>query len=212
MIFEAKDVVIWFKKMNIKTNEHIDFLTRLDEQIGDGDHGDNMARGFKAVTNHLQTNFTAESHTVGSVMRQSAVTLMSTAGGAATVLYATAFLRMASVFQRERNICPELFKQALQKAIEGMQERGNVSLGEKTLVDVWSAVTNLFMEHNEFPNPKQINEVALQAMEKTKEMKAKKGKAHYYEESSVGHIDPGAASSYYLFASLAETLEEKMNE
>lgn len=212
MIFEVKDTVIWFEKMNKKTNEQKSFLTKLDKQIGDGDHGENMALGFNAVVNQLQAMKIDEYQTVASIMRQCAVTLMSTTSGSATILYATAFLRMASVFQKERHIYPEVFKQALQKALEGLKERGNVSLGEKTLVDVWSAVTKLFSEHNNFPKPKLINEVAFQAMENTKGMKATKGKAHYYEESSVGHIDPGAASSYYLFASLAETLEEKMNE
>ena len=171
-----------------------------------------MARAFETVTDHLRNIKSNELQTVGYIMKQSAIALMSSSEGSASILYATAFLRMASVFQNERFVNAAVFEKALQKAVEGLKQRGNVSFGDKTLVDVWIAVTDLFAQSNEFPQPNRIDRVAFQAMESTKDMKAKKGKAHIFDEKSVGNIDPGAASSYYLFASLAETFEEKMNE
>lgn len=212
MIFEAEDAVTWFEKMHQKTKEQIEYLTELDKKIGDGDHGRNMAQGFQSVVTNLQHVDVIRNKSVANILKLSAISLMNSVGGSASILYATAFLRMATVFQEEPKVDAIVFEKALRRAVEGIQTRGNVSFGEKTLVDVWIAVADLFSETDQFPKPNQIDRVAHNAMESTKQMVAKKGKAHFYEEKSIGHIDPGAASSYYLFQSLAETFEEKMNE
>jgi len=211
MMFEAEDVVKWFLKMSQKTNEQMEFLTALDEEIGDGDHGLNMAQGFRAVHNQLQREAFSSGRSVGQLMKDGAVALMAASSGSAAVLYATAFLKMARVFQDEPAVSAPVFARALKAATEGMKKRGNATSGEKTMIDVWINVTDLFSESRCFPNPDEIERRAYEAMQSTKRMKAKRGKAGFFEQRSIGKLDPGAASSYFLFQSLAETFKEKMN-
>lgn len=203
MHFEVEHAIQWFNR----TNEHIQAekktLTRLDQVIGDGDHGINMARGFEAVAGklHGQTYVT-----VAGVLKDTAMTLISTVGGAAGPLYGTAFLRMATALQGKDNIDVDTFGNALEAALQGMKERGRAEKGEKTLIDVWEAVAELFSKAEKFPSV-TLEETAKKAMGETEKLIATKGRAAYFKEKSVGHIDPGAASSYYLFASLAEILK-----
>lgn len=206
---KAKD---WLDKTSRKINEQKYFLTALDRAIGDGDHGMNMARGFQAIHEALEDCSKTNCQTVADVFRLSARTLMTTVGGASGVLYATAFLQMAYVFQSETTITNRTFTIALEKAKDGIQTRGHANYGDKTLLDVWIEVVELFQQSVNFPKADALEAVAKGAMEKTKKSVAQKGKAALYEQHSVGHIDPGAASTYYLFASLAEVCKENEYE
>ncbi len=209
MDFQKEDAVNWIKKMTDKVTLNKHYLTALDTQIGDGDHGDNIVRGFHSVSQLLHNAKEEELATVAQVLRESAKVLLTTVSGASGTLYATAFLRMAYVFEHKERIDHRAFTEAIHEAVKGIQERGNVKYGEKTLLDVWIALANLFQTSKGFPQAAQIEQSAKRAMERTKASLAKKGKAALYEENSLGHIDPGAASTYYLFASLAEVCEEK---
>lgn len=205
MIFSVADAINWLNNMNKHIQKQKGYLTDLDRIIGDGDHGINMARGFQAIADQLNES---EVESVADVVRLSAHTLMTTVGGAAGILYATAFLNMATVFQEEENINHTHFTTAFERAVNGIESRGNVKYGEKTLLDVWVEILHLFQKSDRFPKSHMIEGVAHQAMEDTKRSVARKGKAALYESNSVGHIDPGAASTYYLFVSLAETCKE----
>src|SRR5690606_39582300 len=99
----------------------------------------------------------------------------------------------------------------LQQATYGITTRGTASSGENTMIDVWIIVTYLFSVRRCFPNPDEIERRAYEAIQSTKRMKAKRAKAGFFEQRSIGKLDPGAASSYFLFQSLAETFKEKMN-
>lgn len=212
MNFEVKDAVKWLEIMREKTEQHMDYLTDLDDKIGDGDHGKNMVRGFNAVIDMINSKKTQQFNTVAEVMKDSAATLMSTVGGASGILYATAFLRIASEFGDKKEVDAITFGRALQRASEGIKQRGNAVSGEKTLIDVWEAVTELFFESNTFPEASLIEKTAYQAMDNTRCQIAKRGKAALYGGKTVGQIDPGAASSYYLFSALAKTFKEHKNE
>lgn len=212
MNFTVTDTKKWLRQANHNISEQKEYLTALDSTIGDGDHGINMARGFKAIAENLNDPQSNQLHSVAEVMKLSAHTLMTTVGGASGILYATAFLRMAAVYRGAASIDHNLFTLALEKAVEGISHRGNVSYGAKTLLDVWVDVTELFKNSDGFPAADIIEKVAKRAKENTKVSVAKKGKAALYEESSVGHVDPGAASTYYLFVALAETCKENENE
>lgn len=210
MNFTASDAISWLNTMNENMKMQQNHLTNLDRTIGDGDHGMNMAKGFKAVAEKL--NSAAELYSVADIMKKSAIILMTTVGGASGILYATAFLRMAATFQDINVIDHTVFTKALQRAVDGLKLRGNVQYGEKTLLDVWVAMMQLFEKSAIFPTAVMIEQTARTAMEGTKVSVATKGKAALYQEASLGHIDPGAASTYYLFASLAETRKENVNE
>nr|WP_245345428.1 dihydroxyacetone kinase subunit DhaL [Halobacillus andaensis] len=188
-----------------KTNERLqsnkEYLTSLDQAVGDGDHGINMARGFNEVVQKIDG---ADYETVSDALKDVAMTLMSKVGGAAGPLYGTAFLKLSTSLKGKDSVDQESFKSGLEEALAGMKQRGKSDEGEKTLVDVWSPVIETFT--NSF-NPEDLVQTAQTAMEKTKDMKATKGRASYLGDRSIGHLDPGSVSSFYLFESLAETVK-----
>lgn len=208
MNFTAADAISWLTITNNKIMKQQNHLTNLDVAIGDGDHGLHMVRGFQAVVENMERITMTGIPSVSEIMKNSAMILMTTVGGASGILYATAFLRMATVFQGVETVNHEIFTTALQRAVAGIKRQGNVQIGEKTMLDVWIAVMQLFETSAVFPSAIQIEQTARFAMENTRKLIATKGKAALYGVSSNGHIDPGAASTYYLFASLAETCKE----
>ncbi|MFG6147875.1 dihydroxyacetone kinase subunit DhaL [Halobacillus sp. B23F22_1] len=201
MELHVQDVITWMNKTNERLQNNKEYLTSLDQAVGDGDHGINMARGFNEVVQKLEG---ADYETVSDALKDVAMTLMSKVGGAAGPLYGTAFLKLSTSLKGKDSIDQEPFKAGLEEALAGMKQRGKSEEGEKTLVDVWSPVIEAFT--NNF-NPDDLVETAQTAMEKTKDMKATKGRASYLGDRSIGHLDPGSVSSFYLFESLADTLK-----
>ncbi|HLS60970.1 MAG TPA: dihydroxyacetone kinase subunit DhaL [Virgibacillus sp.] len=205
MEIQIEETIKWFQKTNAKLQANKAYLTDLDQAIGDGDHGINMARGFNEVINKI--NDTDEYASVSDVVKDVAMTVISKVGGAAGPLYGTAFLKMSVALKGEEVVNQQVFAKALSAGFEGIKQRGKVEVGEKTLLDVWYPVTELFRKESDVDADALI-EVAESAMNKTKEILATKGRAAYLKERSIGHIDPGSASSYYLFLSLAEVMKE----
>jgi phosphoenolpyruvate---glycerone phosphotransferase subunit DhaL len=186
--------------------EHRDELIELDRQIGDGDHGENLARGFHAVLARLDALETAPGD-VGEVLRLVATTLMSTVGGAAGPLYGTAYLRAAKVTG-----FPELDSAGvvamLEAGLEGIVVRGKASPGEKTMVDAWTpAVAAAVAAAAAGAEPDRVLAEAAEAAElgavATIPLLATKGRASYLGERSIGHQDPGATSSALILREAA---------
>lgn len=203
MELTVRDIKNWLELTNETIQKHKAYLTELDQPIGDGDHGSNMAKGFQAVVSKV-TNIDHE--TIADVLKDAAMTLISTVGGASGPLLGTAFLRMATALKEKDTLDPHTFSEALYKAVEGVKQRGKAAEGEKTLLDVWIPVADYLADTDAFL-PDDISRVAKEAMENTKDMKATKGRAAYFGEKSIGHIDPGAVTSYYIFAALGEAME-----
>ncbi|WP_334313848.1 dihydroxyacetone kinase subunit DhaL [Aquibacillus salsiterrae] len=199
----TEQTIMWMEKMSIKVQENKEYLTSLDQAIGDGDHGINLSRGFSEVVSKISaTNYNSSS----DVLKDVAMTLMSKVGGASGPLYGTAFLKL-SMALNEKESTFETFTTGVDEALNGIIMRGKAQPGEKTMVDVWSPVVKLFKETNEF-NSDKLKDVAREAAEATKDVKATKGRASYLGDRSIGHIDSGSMSSYYLFEALAEVLSE----
>ncbi|MGX7125440.1 dihydroxyacetone kinase subunit DhaL [Enterococcus viikkiensis] len=172
---------------NQKIQDKKDYLSELDTPIGDGDHGNNMARGMDAV---MATDLSGD---LPDIFKATAMALISKVGGASGPLYGTAMMEMMKASKESND--PEIL---LKAAIEGIKKRGNSTEGEKTMLDLWiPAVENL---NNGTLNPTTIEIL----VEKTKDIKATKGRASYVGDRSIGHIDPGAMSSAYFFESLLE--------
>lgn len=178
-----------------------DELTELDRQIGDGDHGENLNRGFQAVVAKLD-GLEEQPAQIGDVLKLVATTLMSSVGGASGPLYGTAFLRAAKVTG-----LTELDSSAvvalLEGALEGITARGKAVPGEKTMVDAWQPAVDAAVEAaNSGSDPAGVLEAALAAAEAgalaTVPMLATKGRASYLGERSVGHQDPGATSTVVI--------------
>ncbi|MBU5365617.1 dihydroxyacetone kinase subunit DhaL [Enterococcus devriesei] len=172
---------------NQKIQDKKDYLSELDTPIGDGDHGNNMARGMDAV---MAADLSGD---LPDIFKATAMALISKVGGASGPLYGTAMMEMMKASKESND--PEIL---LKAAIEGIKKRGNSTEGEKTMLDLWvPAVENL---NNGTLNPATIEIL----VEKTKDIKATKGRASYVGDRSIGHIDPGAMSSAYFFESLLE--------
>ncbi|WAA10957.1 dihydroxyacetone kinase subunit DhaL [Fervidibacillus albus] len=194
----------WMRKYNEQIQEQKTYLTELDQAIGDGDHGLNMARGFEEVIKKIEsTNYTS----LDALFKDVAMTLISKVGGASGPLYGTAFLRFATSLKSEKEADRTNLAEGLNAALEGIKVRGKAHAGDKTMIDVWEPVVN-YVRTESVITGRKLAQLAKEKMEETKDMEAKMGRASYLGKRSIGYIDPGAASSYLLFASLADCFEK----
>ena len=186
----------WIELAAAQVAEQRDYLVDLDRAIGDGDHGENMDRGFKAVVEALGQ---AQPASVAEVLKTVAKTLMSTVGGAAGPLYGTAFLR-ASKAAGDGELDGAGVAAVIAGALNGIQARGKATTGEKTMVDAWTPALEAARAAAEAgSDPVAVLEAAATAAESgataTEPMRATKGRASYLGERSIGHLDPGAVST-----------------
>ena len=186
----------WIELAAADIAEQRDYLVDLDRAIGDGDHGENMDRGFKAALEALGQGQPAS---VAEVLKTVAKTLMSTVGGAAGPLYGTAFLR-ASKAAGDGELDGAGVAAVIAGALEGIQARGKATTGEKTMVDAWTPALEAARAAAESgSDPAAVLEAAATAAEAgaaaTEPMRATKGRASYLGERSIGHLDPGAVST-----------------
>ena len=186
----------WIELAAVDIAEQRDYLVDLDRAIGDGDHGENMDRGFKAAVEALGQ---AQPASVAEVLKTVAKTLMSTVGGAAGPLYGTAFLR-ASKAAGEGDLDGAGVAAVIAGALDGIQARGKATTGEKTMVDAWTPALEAARAAAESgSDPAAVLEAAATAAEAgaaaTEPMRATKGRASYLGERSIGHLDPGAVST-----------------
>ncbi|WP_210619880.1 dihydroxyacetone kinase subunit DhaL [Mammaliicoccus lentus] len=166
-------------------------LTDLDRAIGDGDHGVNMLRGFKAVDEKISGN------TLSEVLKSTGMTLMSSVGGASGPLYGFSFVKMASLNHDEIN--QDNLKEYIDEFKNAVATRGKVSGGEKTMYDVLQK-TSEYLENNQSISKEQLQQFA----DDTKDLEATKGRAAYFKKDSIGHIDPGAQSIVFVLNALSE--------
>ena len=186
----------WIELAAADVAEQRDYLVDLDRAIGDGDHGENMDRGFKAAVEALGQ---AEPASVAEVLKTVAKTLMSTVGGAAGPLYGTAFLR-ASKAAGDGDLDGAGVAAVIAGALDGIQARGKATTGEKTMVDAWTPALEAARAAAESgSDPAAVLEAAATAAEAgaaaTEPLRATKGRASYLGERSIGHLDPGAVST-----------------
>ncbi len=185
-----------------------DFLTQLDNEIGDGDHGINLARGFKSVMEKLPTLTDKD---IGAILKGVGTQLVSTVGGASGPLYGTAFMKAGNVCKGKSELTDEDFAAALQAAVGGVQMRGKAVEGEKTMLDALCPALKalkLGLDDGKTLTAALTDAVnaAANGVEYTKTIIATKGRASYLKERSLGHQDPGATSSLYMLQTTLEVL------
>ncbi|WP_409299791.1 dihydroxyacetone kinase subunit DhaL [Peribacillus sp. SCS-155] len=200
MGFGINEAKIWLASVNRKLQEQKSYLTELDQAIGDGDHGLNMARGFKEVINKVQQKSYDDLH---SLFKETGMTLLSKVGGASGPLYGTAFLKMASTMTGKAEISVRELADGIAASLEGLIARGKANIGDKTMLDIWEPALHYLQKNQEQVNWDEFMEFLEEKLEETKELEAKKGRAAYLGKRSIGHIDPGSASSVILFNELA---------
>ncbi|WP_173915513.1 dihydroxyacetone kinase subunit DhaL [Halobacillus sp. Marseille-Q1614] len=203
MELTVSNIATWMENTNEKLQANKSYLTSLDQAIGDGDHGVNMARGFKEVVQKISGQ---EYETPADLFKDTAMTLMSKVGGAAGPLYGTAFLKISTDLKGKNTIDYDSFISSLEAAVEGVKQRGKSEPGEKTLLDVWAPLIDRLKEQADFDS-NILKETSESLMTATKDIKATKGRASYLGDRSIGHLDPGSVSSFYIFEALAEAIE-----
>ena len=177
-------------------------LTRLDREIGDGDHGENLNRGFQAIVARLDA---AGPATPGDVLKLAATTLISTVGGASGPLYGTAFLRAATAAGAAGTLDAAAVLAALTAARDGVVARGKAGAGDKTMVDALLPAVEAAAKADSVAGLLHAAaQAAGQGAQSTIPLVARKGRASYLGERSAGHMDPGAASTALILRAFAE--------
>ena len=200
----------WVRESARVIAEHRTELIALDREIGDGDHGENMDRGFSAVVAKLDG---AESATPGDVLKLAATTLISTVGGASGPLFGTAYLKAAGAVTGTQELDGAALVALLTAARDGIVLRGKAEQGDKTMIDAWSpAVDAATAAQADGASEAAILEAAAVAAESgaeaTEPLVARKGRASYLGDRAIGHRDPGAQSSALLLRAAARTAAE----
>jgi dihydroxyacetone kinase-like protein len=196
----------WIAEIAAVVQAQRDHLTQLDAAIGDADHGINLARGFTAVQEALART---ETPTPGSVLLLTGSTLISKVGGASGPLYGTAFRRAAKALGDEPEVDLPALAEALQAALAGVQKLGAAVEGEKTMVDALAPAVAAFGEAvargASAPDAlAALTDAADAAAHNTISLQALKGRASYLGPRSVGHEDPGAASTALILHALRD--------
>jgi dihydroxyacetone kinase-like protein len=206
MPITTEDTLHWLQQLAVVLHANRDYLTQLDSAIGDADHGTNMDRGFKAVTEKLQNQSEMD---IGSLLKLVGTTLVSTVGGASGPLYGTAFLRAGIATAGKRELYEADYVALLEAALEGVKARGKAQPGEKTMIDALTpalvAAREAEAKHLDLVEiTRRTSEAAEAGMKATIPLLATKGRASYLGERSIGHQDPGATSSWLILKTLAE--------
>lgn len=202
------DLAGWVREFGRLVAEEKDHLTALDAAIGDADHGTNMDRGMTAVASVLGGDPPPDA---GELFKQVGMTLVGSVGGAAGPLFGTFFLRLGTTLAGARDVDPASLAAGLRAGLDGVVARGRAEAGDKTMCDALApAVDALDGALADGRTLGQALGAALEAAEAGRDatipMLARKGRASYLGERSVGHQDPGATSAALLVAAAARTL------
>jgi dihydroxyacetone kinase-like protein len=211
MPITTDDVLTCLHRMADVIDENKKHLTKLDAAIGDADHGINMDRGFKSILKKVPS---VEDKDAGTILKTAGMALVSSVGGAGGPLYGTAFMQAGMAVAGKYELEARDILAALDSALKGVVMRGKANLGDKTMVDAITPAVEAMREalENGAGTVEALDEAAAaakQGMTDTIPMLAKKGRASYLGERSIGHQDPGATSSYLLIQTMADVAGEK---
>ena len=196
------------REMAAAMEENRQYLTKLDSEIGDGDHGTNMHRGFQATLERLESTSTASP---SDALKAVSMALISKVGGAAGPLYGTAFLRASTALAEKEEVSPEDAADALEAALGGVKQRGKAEVGDKTMIDALEPAVEAAKEaasgaENVADVLQAAAEAAKEGADSTEPLTAKRGRASYMGARAEGHRDPGAASTQLLLEAAVRAL------
>ena len=202
-------VSTWLTEAAASIREHGDHLTQLDAAIGDGDHGTNMRRGFDAVEKAVAE---AGGEPPGKQLTLAGRTLVSTVGGASGPLWGSALRRAGRALGDAPEVDGPALVAALRAAVAAVQELGAAQPGDKTMLDALMPATDALdaslRDGAGLPDAlRSATEAAREGAAATIPMQARKGRASYLGERSIGHEDPGASSAALIVAALARAVE-----
>lgn len=204
----------WLINLSYTYEENKDYLTKLDSDIGDADHGINMNRGFNAVRDMI--NALDENAAISSIFKQTATLLIKNVGGSSGPLYGTFFLNASIVSSNKEELSLSDILEIFNKGTNAIAALGKSKAGEKTMLDTLyptlEAIKEFASKNNDVTNENleefknNILNISESAMKSTIDMLATKGRASYLGDRSIGHQDPGATSSYMLIKELINVL------
>ncbi|MFF4759259.1 dihydroxyacetone kinase subunit DhaL [Streptomyces sp. NPDC001292] len=186
----------WMTATAASVAREAEWLTALDSPIGDADHGTNLQRGFTAVRAALEKE---APQTPGAILVLAGRQLISTVGGASGPLYGTLLRRTGKALGDAADVSEKQLAEALRAGVDGVMTLGGAAPGDKTMIDALVPAVDALGDG--FPAARAAAEAGAEA---TTPLLARKGRASYLGERSIGHQDPGATSSALLIAALAE--------
>jgi len=208
-VFSVAQAVAWVRSVAGVVEEHAAELTKLDSAIGDGDHGANMNRGFKAAVQRLDA--LEGDQDFGAVFKAVGMALIGKVGGASGPLYGSLFLGMGKELGDAGEVEDQRLAAALRAGYDSVVARGKAQLEDKTMLDAWhpalEALDAALAGGRELgPALDEAAAAAEEGMKATIPMIARKGRASYLGERSRDHQDPGATSTHLLLKTLADVV------
>ncbi len=205
------DIVEWLKATAAVLDENAQYLTELDAPIGDADHGINMDRGFKKVMSKLPS---VEDKDIGAILKAAGMALISSVGGAGGPLYGTLYMDAGKAVAGKTELSGDDLADLIEAGLKGVVKLGKARLGDKTMVDALTPAVEALRQSvtngaSLIEALHAMTDAAQKGMKDTIPMLAKKGRASYLGERSIGHQDPGATSSYLVLKTLSETIESR---
>jgi dihydroxyacetone kinase-like protein len=210
-MFSGDEAIEWVRRTAGVVEENAGALTRLDAAIGDGDHGTNMSRGFRAVLERLDGLADKD---FSSVFRAVGMALIGKVGGAAGPLYGSFYLGLGKQLGAVSEATDAELAAGLRTGYDGVVARGKAQVGDKTMLDAWDpalrALDEAIAEGVELgPALDRAAEAAADGVKATIPMIARKGRASYLGERSRDHQDPGATSTHLILQALADVVNAR---
>jgi phosphoenolpyruvate---glycerone phosphotransferase subunit DhaL len=197
-----EQVADWIRRFATEVGERKGELTKLDQAIGDGDHGTNMDRGLRKAVEKLDA---VEGEDIGAALKAVGMALVSSVGGAGGPLYGTFFLQAGQSAAGRSELDAQGFADAVRAGVDGVRARGKAEPGDKTMLDALTPAADALAEGGELPEAAaRAADAAEDGMRATTPMVARKGRASYLGERSAGHQDPGATSSALMMRAAAQ--------
>ena len=204
------DLVEMIKRIYRTVEDNKDVLSKLDTEIGDGDHGFGMAKGFKAFADNLDAFSQLD---IGGMLKKGGFEMIKTMGGASGAIFGTMFTAQAQFYEKnlkgKESLALDDVTRMLCEALEQIKKRGNAEPGDKTMIDAFEpaidALSNAVDDGLGFKEA-FINaaDAAARGAERTKDMVATHGRSKNLGERSRGHMDPGAKSTFLIFRAMAD--------
>ena len=209
MTVSKNQIVQWLESTAEVLSENKEYLTELDAAIGDADHGINMDRVFRKVMEKLPS---VADKDIGNILKTIGMTLISSVGGAAGPLYGTFYMRSGMAVAAKEELDNDDIVKMLQAGVDGIVQRGRAQLEDKTMFDAWApaleALSGSLANGDDLVVAmRSAVAAAEQGMKDTIPLQAKKGRASYLGERSIGHQDPGATSSYLILNELLGAID-----
>lgn len=195
-------------QMANKVKNEKDYLTKLDSDIGDADHGVNLDIGFQSVIAQLKNSDTSNM-TIKNFVKKVGFILLDKIGGASGPLYGSFFMQLGNSLDTEKEVSFDTFFSMLDNGVIAIEKRGKVKIGEKTMFDVIRPTVDFLLENKDTDRKKLLlaaKKIANNKFNETINLFPKKGRAARLGEKAVGHADPGAASIQFLIDIICDTL------